>query len=246
MIRVDLAVPDLGGFKDIEVIDVLVHPGDSIEVDAPLITVETEKASMDVPAAAAGKVVEVLLKRGDKVSSGTLIARIEADYPAPPRAPIPPAAESRGEHGGDTVLMPTPQVARRSADTEKADSSTQLLVLGAGPGGYTAAFRAADLGMKVTLVERSERLGGVCLNVGCIPSKALLHAAKVIEDAESMAAHGITFGKPTIDLVRLRAWQGSIIKKLTGGLEVLAKQRKVDVCAARRNYRSARRSKLRV
>ena len=229
MSRVDLAVPDLGGFKDIEVIDVLVHPGDSIEVDAPLITLETEKASMDVPATTAGRIVEVLVKRGDKVSSGTLIARIEAASPAPARASSAPPLQTRTEPDGDTVLMPPARVTSESAQAEQADSSTQLLVLGAGPGGYTAAFRAADLGMKVTLVERSERLGGVCLNVGCIPSKALLHAAKVIEDAAAMSAHGIAFGKPTIDLARLRAWQAAIIKKLTSGLKILAKQRKVEV-----------------
>ena len=229
MSRVDLAVPDLGGFKDIEVIDVLVHPGDSIEIDAPLITVETEKASMDVPATTAGRVVEVLLKRGDKVSSGTLIARIEAKNPAPALAAPAPAPEVRAQHDGDTVLMPVPRVAKVSEKAEQADRSTALLVLGAGPGGYTAAFRAADLGMKVTLVERSEKLGGVCLNVGCIPSKALLHAAKVIEDAEAMGANGISFGKPTIDLPRLRAWKASVVKTLTSGLKILAKQRKVEV-----------------
>ena len=229
MSRVDLAVPDLGGFKDIEVIDVLVHPGESIEIDAALITVETEKASMDVPATTAGRVVEVLLKRGDKVSRGTLIARIEAKNPAPALAAAPPAPEVRAEHDGDTVLMPVPRVAKVSEKAEQADRSTALLVLGAGPGGYTAAFRAADLGMEVTLVERSEKLGGVCLNVGCIPSKALLHVAKVIEDAEAMGANGISFGKPTIDLPRLRAWKASVVKKLTSGLKILAKQRKVEV-----------------
>jgi dihydrolipoamide dehydrogenase len=235
--RIELAVPDLGGFKDVEVIDVLVRPGDVIEVDTPLVTLETEKASLDVPATTAGKVLEVLLKRGDKASAGTLIARIEAPTPqaaaaAPAVTPVasptasPAANADRGE---DTVRMPAPGGVAAADKVESADRSTQLLVLGAGPGGYTAAFRAADLGLQVTLVERSPTLGGVCLNVGCIPSKALLHAAKVIEDAEAMRAHGISFAAPTIDRARLVAWKASVVKKLTGGLKVLAKQRKVDV-----------------
>jgi dihydrolipoamide dehydrogenase len=228
--RIDLAVPDLGGFKDVPVIDVLVAAGGSIEVDAPLITLETEKASMDVPALAAGKVVEVLIKRGEKVSAGALIARIEAANPAPSvgaSSAEPPAA--RAERGGDTMRRVTSRVEDPVAKEEQADRSTGLLVLGSGPAGYTAAFRAADLGLQVTLVERWASLGGVCLNVGCIPSKALLHAAKVIEDADAMSAHGISFGAPTIDLQKLRAWKTSVVKKLTGGLKVLAKQRKVEV-----------------
>ena len=228
MSRIDLTVPDLGGFKDVPVIDVLVAPGDRVEVDAPLITLETEKASMDVPAAAAGKVVEVLAQRGAKVSSGTLIVRIEADNPAPAAESSSAAPPSDAEHD-DAVRAPAAQAAEVQSKEEPADRATQLLVLGAGPAGYTAAFRAADLGMRVTLVERSPSLGGVCLNVGCIPSKALLHAAKVIEDADAMSAHGISFGAPSIDLPQLRAWKESIVKKLTGGLRVLAKQRKVDV-----------------
>jgi dihydrolipoamide dehydrogenase len=230
--RIELAVPDLGGFKDVEVIDVLVRPGDLIEVDTPLVTLETEKASLDVPATTAGKVLEVLLKRGDKASAGTLIARIEAATPhAEVAAPAasPTASPAANVERGDTVRMPAPAGVAAADNTEPADRSIQLLVLGAGPGGYTAAFRAADLGLQVTLVERSPTLGGVCLNVGCIPSKALLHAAKVIEDAEAMSAHGISFAAPTIDRARLVAWKASVVKKLTGGLKVLAKQRKVDV-----------------
>jgi len=232
--RIDLAVPDLGGFQDVPVIDVLVAVGDTVEVDAPLVTLETEKASMDVPAAAAGKVVEVLVKRGEKVSTGTLIARIEAAQPSPsvaastaepPAAPPPPA----GAAPGDAVRAPPAGVAQAALKEEAADRATGLLVLGAGPAGYTAAFRAADLGLAVTLVERWPSLGGVCLNVGCIPSKALLHAAQVIEDADAMSAHGISFGAPAIDLPQLRAWKASVVKRLTGGLRVLAKQRKVEV-----------------
>jgi dihydrolipoamide dehydrogenase len=269
MSKVDLVVPDLGGFDEVPIIDVLVKAGDSVEVDTPLITLETDKASMDVPATSAGKIVEVTVKRGDKVAKGTVIARVEADGAAAAPAAKSDAREAaRPESSGDTVRMPAAASASAKAEAAKgaaaaaktsapaaeakapaasdgaggtqaqsatpakvegADRKTQVLVLGAGPGGYTAAFRAADLGLQVTLVERWESLGGVCLNVGCIPSKALLHAAKVIDEASSMAAHGVTFGKPTIDLDKLRNWKSSVVKKLTGGLKMLAKQRKVDV-----------------
>jgi dihydrolipoamide dehydrogenase len=252
--RVDLVVPDLGNFNDVPVVDVLVKAGDNIEVDAPLVTLETDKASMDVPAAAAGRIAEVLVKRGDKVSKGAVLARLEnnsqAGAPAgeaatsaapaaaaggsapaarspPAPAPSPPAAKPESE--GDTVRMPMPNLTRPPQGQVDFNRSTQLLVLGSGPGGYTAAFRAADLGMQVMLVERYPTLGGVCLNVGCIPSKALLHAAKVIEDAEEMGARGIAFGAPEIDLAKLRGWKDSVVKKLTGGVRMLAKQRKVEV-----------------
>ncbi len=255
---VDLTIPDIGNFTDVDVVDVLVKAGDTIEVDTPLVTLETDKASMDVPATSAGRITEVLLKRGDKVSKGTLIARVEAQAAAAPpvnagagapagatpaastaatanaahadAAPAAPRVSVRGDGGGDTVRMPSPH-ARAPGDgsTDPGGRSTQLLVLGSGPGGYTAAFRAADLGMKVTLVEREAELGGVCLNVGCIPSKALLHAAKVIEDAAEMSTRGITFGEPQIDRTKLRAWKASVVAKLTGGLKVLAQRRKVEV-----------------
>ena len=385
MSRIDLVVPDIGSAHDVDVVDVLVKPGDVIEVDAPLVTLETDKASMDVPSASAGTVAEVLLKRGDKASAGTVIARLDtsaagagaaaaaapapavanadvtftesfdadelertvtqpvlkhpafsgngaangpfdsedeamfeaepfAPHPTAPQespavAPVapsqtsgapgqsqiapPPAASTpssaaqvpvylraataqtaspapsanaqtpavppvsapgeasqsaptearapdaapgtadaplsaRHESAGDTVRMPIPDLSRIRGESD-FNRSTQLLVLGSGPGGYTAAFRAADLGLQVTLVERWSSLGGVCLNVGCIPSKALLHAAKVIEDAEAMSEHGIAFGAPALDLDRLREWKGSVVKKLTGGLSILAKQRKVTV-----------------
>ena len=356
MSRVDLVVPDMGSAHDVDVVDVLVKPGDVVEVDTPLVTLETDKASMDVPSTSAGTVAEVLLKRGDKASAGTVIARVETnsqagagvpadgkggDAKAPAAAAsssaqeatfaesfdaeelertvtqpilkqgaVPPAssangaaqpaaraepasgarpavtaaaasspastatkspapgpagstaastpsaapagnaaataggssgstasapaasataADARQESAGDTVRMPIPDLSRLDRGDVEFNRSTQLLVLGSGPGGYTAAFRAADLGMQVTMVERWSTLGGVCLNVGCIPSKALLHAAKVIEDAEAMSEHGIAFGAPALDLEKLREWQGSIVKKLTGGLRLLSKQRKVDV-----------------
>ena len=240
---VDLLVPDLGNFSNVEVVDVLVKPGDLVEVDTPLVTLETDKASLDVPATGAGRITAVLLKRGDKVSKGSPIARLEATAagtPAaqaaapPPAAATPPspaapaAARTQPPGAGDTVRMPAAAV-REAAAHEGAGRTTQLLVLGSGPGGYTAAFRAADLGLKVILVERDEALGGVCLNVGCIPSKALLHAAKVIEDAQEMGERGISFGVPRIDLAKLRAWKCAIVAKLTGGLKVLARQRKVEI-----------------
>jgi len=322
--RLDLVVPDIGNAHDVDVVDVLIKPGDVVEVDTPLVTLETDKASMDVPSTSAGTVAEVLLKRGDKVSAGSVIARVETNSQAPakgvastdkgqgpvdasqgaadksqasagpgadatfaasfdadelertvtqpvlklgalppgiagngaggtagarpstagapsatttpaaaPNAPnsataAPPPLAARPETAGDTVRMPIPDLSR-GARAEEFNRATQLLVLGSGPGGYTAAFRAADLGLQVTLVERWASLGGVCLNVGCIPSKALLHAAKVIEDAEAMSEYGIAFGAPALDLEKLRDWKGSVVNKLTGGLRVLAKQRKIDV-----------------
>jgi dihydrolipoamide dehydrogenase len=198
-----------------------------------------------VPSTAAGTVAEVLVKKGDKVSKGSLIVRVEsgaAAAPSPPAvAPAPalsaapppaaaaPAPAARPEGPGDTVRMPNPAGGAAGRAAADFNRSTELLVLGSGPGGYTAAFRAADLGLKVTLVERWADLGGVCLNVGCIPSKALLHAAKVIEDADEMSERGLAFGAPEIDLPRLRSWKTSVVRKLTGGLRVLAKQRKVEV-----------------
>ena len=252
MSRVDLVVPDLGSFNEVSVVDVLVKAGDTIEVDAPLVTLETDKASMDVPATAAGKIAEVLLQRGDKVSKGSLIARVEANSQAgaagnaeaaaaaaapasapatakPPPAPAPSAPAAKPESSGDTVRMPVPDLTKPPQAEADFNRSTQLLILGSGPGGYTAAFRAADLGLQVMLVERWPMLGGVCLNVGCIPSKALLHAAKVIEEAEEMGSRGIAFGAPEINLEKLRAWKVSVVNKLTGGLRVLAKQRKVEM-----------------
>ena len=223
MSSVELTVPDLGNFTEVSVVEVLVKTGEHIEIDTPLLTLETDKASMDVPSTAAGVIGEVLVKAGDKVSKGTPILRLQAaaaaaSVPAPTAAPAP-------------APPPAPTSSASAArDAESGfDRSTQLVVLGSGPGGYSAAFRAADLGLKVTLVERWNTLGGVCLNVGCIPSKALLHAARVIEETAEMAAHGISFGAPKIDRAKLREWKNSVVKKLTGGLTMLAKQRKVEV-----------------
>ncbi len=217
----DMRVPDLGDFKDVEIIEVHVKSGDTVAVEQPLITLESDKAAMDVPATAQGRVVEVAVKTGDKVSKGSLILRMETNA----AAPVPPAAPG--------AAAPVPASAARAPGGARyegaVDIEADLVVLGAGPGGYTAAFRAADLGMKVTLIERWPALGGVCLNVGCIPSKALLHAAKVIEEAEAMGACGVEFGKPRIDTARLRDWKNKVVGRLTGGLDQLAKQRKVQV-----------------
>jgi dihydrolipoamide dehydrogenase len=244
--RIDIACPDLGDFKDIPIIDVLVKVGDSIEVDTPLVTLETDKATMDVPSPAAGTIVELLVGKGSRVSKGTLLVRLEsaaaAAQPAPEPAPAkpqpqpavapakPPSAPAPAAAPAPPAA-PAPKPAAPAAAIEEpaATRTAQLLVLGAGPGGYTAAFRAADLGLKVTLVERWSTLGGVCLNVGCIPSKALLHAARVIEEVHEMSTRGIVFGKPQVDLVKLREWRSSVVRKLTGGLAALAKQRKVEV-----------------
>ena len=270
MSRIELLVPDIGNFHDVEIVDVLVKAGDVVEIDTPLVTLETDKASMDVPSMAAGKLAEVLVKRGDKVSKGSVLARVEAadgaaqpagaaapaaasppatpaakpapsaPTPAarPPQPPAPPP-EARVEAKGDTVRMPTQKGGPAERAATDFNRTADLLVFGAGPGGYTAAFRAADLGLKVTLVERWPELGGVCLNVGCIPSKALLHAAKVIEDAEEMGERGIAFGAPAIELPKLREWKSSVVRKLTSGLRVLARQRKVEVVQGSGRFVSA-------
>jgi dihydrolipoamide dehydrogenase len=232
---IDIAVPDLGNFDEVAVVDVLVKVGDAISVDTPLVTLETEKATMDVPSSAAGTLSALLVKTGDKVRKGSVIARLESVGAVP--AAVAATASAAGAPKAEAPAAAPVAAAAPSAATapvalppdEKADRNVKLLVLGAGPGGYTAAFRAADLGMQVVLIERWASLGGVCLNVGCIPSKALLHAAKVIDEAASMAAHGVSFGAPQVDLDKLRGWKESVIKKLTGGLTGLAKQRKVEV-----------------
>jgi dihydrolipoamide dehydrogenase len=234
----DIKVPDLGSFQDVPVIDVLVQPGDVVEVDTPLLTLETDKATMDVPSPIAGTVEAITVVRGAKVSTGSVIARIVASA-----STLAPAAAAPTPAAGTVVPTVPAVVAAAAAPAAVAatapvvalgpvagtDRHAKVLVLGAGPGGYTAAFRAADLGLEVTLVERWPVLGGVCLNVGCIPSKALLHAARVVDEAQAMAGHGISFGPPQIDLDRLRSWKSSVVGKLTGGLSGLARQRKVTV-----------------
>jgi dihydrolipoamide dehydrogenase len=239
----EVRVPALGDFKDVPVIAVLVAPGQVVAAEDPLVTLESDKAAMDVPAPFAGTVERVHAKVGGRMSEGSLIVELRledspaASGPAPaPAAPAPAPA---------TPAVPVPPaagpVAAAQASEVAATRTVQLVVLGAGPGGYTAAFRAADLGLQVALVDRGVTLGGVCLNVGCIPSKALLHGARVIEDAEAMAGFGIDFGRPSIDLDRLRAWKNRIVSRLTSGLASLAKQRKVQLVRGTARFLSAHR-----
>jgi dihydrolipoamide dehydrogenase len=236
----DLVVPDLGDFSDVEIIEVLVSPGDVLQVDDSIIVLETDKASMDVPATLAGKVTAIHVSVGDKVSAGDAILAIEtADEAAIEKTLIMSPTDRL------KVAAAALQAPHAAPDLDAAAThSTELVVIGSGPGGYTAAFRAADLGMEVTLVERYPVLGGVCLNVGCIPSKALLHAAKVIDDAAAMAKHGIQFGIPRIDAMALGNWKNKIVGRLTGGLTQLAKQRKVRVMQGTARFQSANRLAL--
>ncbi len=224
--NVEVRVPSLGDFKDVPVIAVLVEVGQSVAKDDPLVTVESDKATMDIPSSHAGVVREIKVAEGDRLGEGRIVAVIETSealqadaVPAAPATTVPT----------EPVERPTVTIDASVSQEPPPDLHFPLLVIGAGPGGYTAAFRAADLGMKVGLVERWPTLGGVCLNVGCIPSKALLHAAAVIEEAAAMEEVGISFGQPTIDLDRLRGWKSKVVGKLTQGLAGLAKQRKVEL-----------------
>jgi dihydrolipoamide dehydrogenase len=225
MATIEVRVPDIGDFKDVAVIEVLVKPGDTVKVEQSLLTVESDKASMEIPSSAAGVVKELRVAVGDKVNEGTVVLMLEADgATAAPSAPAPFAAPATAA-AAPAVAAP----AAAAAHAGTVDHDCDLLVLGAGPGGYSAAFRAADLGMKVVLVERYASLGGVCLNVGCIPSKALLHVAAVIDEASHFADLGVTFGAPQIDRGKLLAHKDKVVGKLTGGLAAMAKMRKVTV-----------------
>ncbi|VFR49307.1 Dihydrolipoamide dehydrogenase of pyruvate dehydrogenase complex [plant metagenome] len=227
-----IKVPDIGDFDSVEVIEVLVAEGDTIKAEQSLITVESDKASMEIPASEGGVVKSVKVKVGDKVSQGSVVVEVEAaagaaqpaDAPAKPVGKAEAKPQAKAEAKADD--KPAPKAATH---TGGADGQYDVLVLGAGPGGYSAAFRAADLGLSVVLVERYATLGGVCLNVGCIPSKALLHTAAVIDEARAQADHGITFGEPKIDLDKLRGFKDGVISKLTGGLAGMARARKVTV-----------------
>ncbi len=209
----EVRVPDIGDFTDVPVIEIHVAIGDTVGAEDPLVTLESDKATMDIPAPFAGTIKQLSVKLGDRVSEGSVLLSLEGD-PA-----VPPASR---EPGSGPVQPPGPA-------EPAAEHDAQVLVIGSGPGGYTAAFRAADLGLRTILIERYETLGGVCLNVGCIPSKALLHAARVVAEAEEMAAHGIAFGEPRVDVEALLDWKRSVVGKLTGGLVALARQRKVEV-----------------
>ena len=221
--QIEVKVPDIGDFKDVAVIEVMVKVGETVAVDTGLIMVESDKASMEIPSSRAGIVKEVRVKVDDKVSEGTTILVLEAV--GTPTA-LKPAAAASPAADAPRPAAPAPNA---SSYAGKADVECEMLVLGAGPGGYSAAFRAADLGMKTVLVERYETLGGVCLNVGCIPSKALLHTASVMDEVRHLPDHGISFGEPKIDLDKLRAFKDGVVKKLTGGLAGMAKARKVEV-----------------
>ncbi|HZQ61690.1 MAG TPA: dihydrolipoyl dehydrogenase [Casimicrobiaceae bacterium] len=230
---IEVKVPDIGDFKDVPVIEVLVKPGDVVNAEDSLVTLESEKATMDVPAPASGTVRELKVKAGDKVSEGSLILLLEPAVAgtsagaAPPKQAAPAGAAPSAQASATPASGPTPTAA--ASFSGKADIDCEMLVLGAGPGGYSAAFRAADLGMKTVLVERYATLGGVCLNVGCIPSKALLHIAFVMDEAKALAAHGVAFGDAKVDPEKLRAWKDKVVGKLTGGLAGMAKARKVEV-----------------
>ncbi|GAB2587870.1 dihydrolipoyl dehydrogenase [Dyella jejuensis] len=248
---IEIKVPDIGGHDNVPVIEVMVSVGDSVTKEQSLITLESDKATMEIPSSAAGVIKELKLKVGDEVSEGAVIAIVEIAEASSSPAPLRGEGQDKGATSPDTskeaasaTIQSTaspaasPQSSAQRGEEAKApqaaassgkaaDIECKLVVLGSGPGGYTAAFRAADLGVDTVLVERYATLGGVCLNVGCIPSKALLHAAAVIDEAEAMAAHGVTFGKPKLDLDKLRGFKNKVVGQLTGGLAGMAKQRKV-------------------
>ena len=218
----DLLLPDIGDFENVEVIELLVAAGDSVKAEDSLLILESDKATMDIPSPYSGTIKKMAVAVGDKISEGSLLGLIDVDGAAEAPAAAPTAAPAEAKATAASAAQP-------AAPAGSADIETEVVVLGAGPGGYTAAFRAADLGKKVVLVERYDSLGGVCLNVGCIPSKALLHTAQIINEAEHIKANGVTFGKPKIDLDGINGFKNKVVGKLTGGLSGLAKQRKITV-----------------
>ena len=228
-------VPDIGDVIDIQVIEILVAPGDQLDIEAPLLTLESDKATMDVPSPIAGTVTEVLVAVGDSVSTDTPIVRIHG----PEKSTGPTDSVPTKTVDDDRSVTPDPEPATVRVSSSEAEIRTQLVVLGAGPGGYTAAFRAADLGIDTVLIDSSPTLGGVCLNVGCIPSKALLHAARVIEETAEMQTAGLEFGPPTIDREKLVAWKDSVVEKLTDGLNTLSQKRKVTVINGHGSFTAA-------
>src|SRR5437660_10143502 len=218
MAGIEVKVPDIGDFKSVEVIEVLVKPGDAVAQEQSLVTLESDKATMEIPSPGAGVVKELRVKVGDKVSQGSPILVLEgaqAQQTAPKEAPAP--------------SRPAAAPAAPPVTAAKGDFDCDMVVIGSGPGGYSAAFRAADLGLRTVLVERYPTLGGVCLNVGCIPSKALLHTASIMDAARALADHGVSYGEPKLDLGRLRTFKNKVVGKLTGGLAAMAKMRKVTV-----------------
>jgi len=253
----EIKIPDIGDFEEVTVIEVMVKPGDTIKPEDPLVTLESDKATMDVPSPAAGQVKDVKLKVGDKIKPGSLILMLEtsdvvtASAPPPPPKPSSPATPPPVAKVKETTQSAEPPKAKAPTQTAKPlagattytgkiDGECEVLVLGSGPGGYSAAFRAADLGKKTVLVERYATLGGVCLNVGCIPSKALLHVAAVTDEAKKLAEHGVAFGTPKFDLAKLRAWKDKVVGKLVGGVGTMAKGRKVEVIRGNGKFIDAR------
>ncbi|TMH01047.1 MAG: FAD-dependent oxidoreductase, partial [Betaproteobacteria bacterium] len=247
---IEVKVPDIGDFKDVPVIEVLVKPGDTVAAEDSLVTLESDKATMDVPSPAAGVVKDLKVKLGDRLSEGNVILTLEAaggaaaktapaaasksaSSAAPPKSGPGTAPSSAGAPAARAATAPSgaaaPPAPAAATYSGSVDAECEMLVLGSGPGGYSAAFRAADLGMKTVLVERYPTLGGVCLNVGCIPSKALLHVAAVMDEAAALSEHGISFGAPKLDLPKLLGWKNKVVGKLTGGLTGMARARKVEV-----------------
>jgi dihydrolipoamide dehydrogenase len=239
----EIRLPDIGDFKDVPIIEVQIAPGKSVRKEETILTLESDKATMDVPAPEDGVIGEVRVKVGDKISEGAVLATYAEGGEAKPAAAAA-AQPAAAPYGGAEIQQPAPKAApapppKPAADPGgKADVEAEILVLGAGPAGYTAAFRAADLGQKVALIDKRQTLGGVCLNVGCIPSKALLHVAKVIDEAADMGVHGVKFGPPALDPSGVRGWKDGVIKRLTGGLAALAKQRKVTVVSGDAKFTS--------
>ncbi len=229
---IEVKVPDIGDFKDVEIIEVLVKPGDQVEKEASLITLESDKATIEIPSPHAGVVKELRVKLGDKVSQGSPILVLEESAgaaPAPPSKPAPAPAAAAAPIPTPVPAKPAAPVPATAAFKGAADVTCDMLVLGSGPGGYSAAFRAADLGLATVLIERYPALGGVCLNVGCIPSKSLLHTAAIMDEARAMAAHGVTFAEPSIDMDKLRDFKNKVVGKLSSGIAGMAKMRKVTV-----------------
>lgn len=222
----EIRIPDIGDFKDIPIIEILVKPGDEIEIDQAILTLESDKATLEVPSPVKGRIEALLVKLGDRVSKDSPVATISAIGAAASAAAVPVATKAS-----------TPS-AEAEPKTSEGAADYDVVVIGGGPGGYSAAYRAADLGLKVAIVERNETLGGVCLNVGCIPSKALLHVAAVAEEATMLAEHGVTFAAPQYDLDKLRAFKGGTVKKLTDGLEQMAKMRKVTIVRGNATFAS--------
>ncbi|MSQ19305.1 MAG: dihydrolipoyl dehydrogenase [Betaproteobacteria bacterium] len=237
MSPVEVKVPDIGDFKSVDVIEILVKSGDRVEKEQSLITLESDKATMEIPSPAAGVVGDIKVKVGDQIAEGAVILMLNAALPQSAAQPVAVSAPSGSPQSRVSVVpaasappaSPPPAPRASAAGAVVADLACDVVVLGSGPGGYSAAFRAADLGQNTVLVERYPTLGGVCLNVGCIPSKALLHVAAVVDEAQTMAEHGIVFGKPQIDLAKLRGWKSKVVGKLTTGLAAMAKMRKVTV-----------------